>query len=97
MIYQNPNEIKKTKKFQTGGAVTPNDETTTPAPQEGGDPITELVNLAQQALESQNCEAAMAVCEGFMMLVTQSDQSQTPPPPTDEPVYRKGGTLLRRQ
>lgn len=97
MIYQNPKESKKTKKFQTGGAVTPNNETSTPAPQEGGDPIAELVNLAQQAIDSQNCEAAMAVCEGFMMLVTQADQSQTPPPPTGEPVYRKGGTLLRRQ
>ena len=97
MIYQNPEESKKTKKFQTGGAVTPNNETSTPAPQEGGDPIAELVNLAQQAIDSQNCEAAMAVCEGFMMLVTQSEQSQTPPAPTDEPVYRKGGTLLRRQ
>ena len=97
MIYQNPKESKKTKKFQTGGAVTPNNETSTPAPQEGGDPIAELVNLAQQAIDSQNCEAAMAVCEGFMMLVTQSAPSETAPPPTGEPVYKKGGTLLRRQ
>ena len=97
MIYQNPKESKKTQKFQEGGAVQPTTGNSAPTPEEGGDPITELVTLAQQAIESQNCEAAMAVCQGFMMLVTQSAPSETAPPTTGEPVYKKGGTLLRRQ
>ena len=102
MIYKNQTENKKTQKFQTGGTVPQNEGTP-----EGGegqasqgqtDPIAELVNMAQKALKSQDCQAAMAVCQGFMMLVSQSSQGeQAPPPPTGEPVYKKGGVLLRRQ
>jgi hypothetical protein len=41
-----------------------------PAPEEGGqDPMVQLVQMAQQAVEGQDCEAAMAVCEGFLQLV----------------------------
>ena len=87
----------KIRKFQEGGAVAPVKAPMGGDPAMEQDPLMQILQIAGEALQTQNCEAAMAVCEGFMMLVTQSDQSQTPPPPTGEPVYRKGGTLLRRQ
>jgi len=61
----------KVTKFQEGGPVPAG----APAPEggapEGGgqDPMVQLVQMAQQAVEGQDCEAAMAVCEGFLQLV----------------------------
>jgi hypothetical protein len=31
--------------------------------------MVQLVQMAQQAVQGQDCEAAMAVCEGFLQLV----------------------------
>lgn len=99
MIYQNPKETKNTPKFQEGGTMPAEGGAPQTPPTEGGDPIAELVTLAQQALASQDCQAAMALAEGFMALVAGPEQGASAPPqgaPEGEPVYRKGGTLLRR-
>jgi hypothetical protein len=50
-----------------------------------------------QALQAQDCEAAMAVCEAYLQLIQQS-QGGTPEEaaPEGEPVYRNGGVLSRR-
>jgi len=78
------------------------------AGQGGQDPVTQLVQLAQQALEGQDCQAAMAVCDGLLSLIQQSqggaqggapggDASQGgAPAPGGAPVYRAGGRLTRR-
>ena len=67
------------------------------APAEGGDPIMQIAQVAMQALETEDCEAAMAVCEAFIQLVQQS-QGGAPEEaaPEGEPVYRNGGVLSRR-
>lgn len=90
-------------KFQEGGpmpeeAMAP--EAGAPAPEAGGqDPLMQLAQMAMQALQTQDCQAAMAVCQGFMQLV-QGAQGQGGAPaeeaPAGEPVYRRGGTLVRR-
>jgi len=66
-------------------------------PEEGGDPIMQIAQVAMQALETEDCEAAMAVCEAFIQLVQQS-QGGAPEEaaPEGEPVYRNGGVLSRR-
>lgn len=67
------------------------------APEGGEDPIMQIAQVAMQALEAQDCEAAMAVCEAFIQLVQQS-QGGAPEEaaPEGEPVYRNGGVLSRR-
>lgn len=66
------------------------------APQEGGeDPIMQLAQMAQQALEGQDCNAAMAACEALLSMLQQGggEQSQAP---QGAPVYKKGGVLVKR-
>ena len=67
------------------------------APAEGEDPIMQIAQVAMQALQTQDCEAAMAVCEAFIQLIQQS-QGGAPEEaaPEGEPVYRNGGVLSRR-
>lgn len=51
-----------------GGAPAGGD----PSAQGGQDPVTQLVQMAQQALQGQDCQAAMAVCDGLLSLIQQS-------------------------
>lgn len=85
------NEVKQIKKHQMGGAMT--------APAD--DPIMQLAAMADEALKTQNCEAAMAVCDAFLQLIAQVEGGAAPtqePMPVEEgePVYKKGGKLARR-
>lgn len=84
----------KFRKFQEGGAVEQ-------APQEqaqgGGDPLMQIAQAAAQALQNQDCNMAMQVCQAFVQLVQQSSQGGAAPAPEEsEPVYRAGGRLVRR-
>ena len=70
------------------------------APEQGGGGDEQLMQLAQmaaEALQSGDCNTALAVCEGFMGLIQQASQGQGgEAAPQGEPVYRRGGTLVRR-
>lgn len=93
---------KSVKKFQQGGEI-PADESVAPqnapaeAPAEeaGQDPIMMLAQAAAQALQTQECQIAMQVCQGLVSLVQQMSGSM-PQETQGEPVFRKGGVLLRR-
>lgn len=59
-------------------------------PSQGGgqDPVTQLVQMAQQALQGQDCQAAMAVCDGLISLIQQSQgggEGGAPPPGGGDP------------
>ena len=83
----------KIQKLQEGGMAP------APAPEEAQgqaeDPMVQLVQMAQQAVEGQDCEQAMAVCEGFLQLV-QSAQGGGAPAPEGQPVYKAGGKFVKR-
>lgn len=70
------------------------------APEQGGgegDPLMQLAQMAAEALQSGDCNTALAVCEGFMRLVQEASQGQGgEAAPQGEPVYKRGGTLVRR-
>ena len=92
---------KVIKKFQEGGAMpaegTPVEQTPEGgAPVEGGeeDPLMQLAQAAMQALQSQDCQMAMQVCQTFVQMIQQA-QGGAPEQPQGEPVYKKGGKLLR--
>lgn len=94
----------ETRKFQVGGAMpapteapatgAPVEET---APDQGGeqDPIMMLAQMSAQALQNQDCQMAMQVCQAFLEIVQQM-QGGAPEEPQGEPVFRKGGSLVRR-
>ena len=96
----------KSPIFQDGGAIPTQGGEAAPAqgaPQEGGqqDPLAMLVQMAQQALQSQDHQAAFAVCDGLIKLVQQMMQQQggggeQAAAPQGEPVYARGGKLVRR-
>lgn len=91
------------RKFQDGGAApvasAPTDQSQAPDPSQGQDPLTQIAQMAMQALQNRDCNAAMQVCAAFVQMLQQSQQGQeqgTGQTPEGEPVYRKGGRLLRR-
>lgn len=88
-------------KFQEGGEMAPpadggTEGAATPAeaPAEGGDPMQELLAACQQALESQDCNLAMQVCQALMQMAGGGGAPQEAPE-GQAPVYRRGGRLVR--
>lgn len=94
---------KSVKKFQQGGPVAPEEEM--PAeemPAEGApeaapqdNPLIILAEAAMQGLQSQDCQIMAQVCQGLLEIVQQM-QEPAPQEATGEPVFKKGGVLLRR-
>lgn len=94
---------KSVKKFQQGGQVAPEapmPEKEMPAegaPQEApqDNPLMALVEAAMQGLQTQDCQIMAQVCQGLVELAQQM-QEPAPQEATGEPVFKKGGVLLRR-
>ena len=88
----------KDKRFaqylQEGGAMPAEAPAeTAPAPEQGGgSPEEQLLMACQQALETQDCQIAMQVCQAVMQMVGGAAAPQQTAP-EGEPVYRKGGQL----
>lgn len=83
-------KIKTNVKFmQEGGAV----EAPAPAQQGGEDPIMALAQMAAQALQNNDGQLALQVCQGFLQLVQEMAGGAEQSAPQGEPVYRKGGKL----
>ena len=91
----------KVKKFQEGGAMPAPEAPTqegapagAPAPEQGGqDPLMMLAEMSAQALQNQDCQLAMQVCQAFVEITSQAGGQA----PQGEPVFAKnGGKLLRR-
>lgn len=88
----------KAKFMQEGGAM-PTEQAapeTQAAPEAGGeqDVMGQMLQMAVQAIQNQDCNAAMQVCQ---VLVELAQQSQAPAEEQPgEPVYRRGGSLVRR-
>lgn len=102
-----PRNSKNTKFLQQGGTM-PEDPNAMPpeegamppeggAPEQGGgDPLMQIAEMAMQALQGQDCEMAMQVCDAFVQLVQQAQGGGEAEPPQGEPVFRKGGKLAYR-
>ncbi|MCF0114051.1 MAG: hypothetical protein HUJ56_01765 [Erysipelotrichaceae bacterium] len=86
-------KINGINRYQQGGPA--------PAHQGGEDPADVLMQGAQQALQSGDCNVAMQVCQMIVEMMgggaPQGAPEQAPAEPAPaEPVYRRGGTLVRR-
>lgn len=94
---------KNVRKFQQGGPmpanepVTPEEGAPEATPTDGGgqDPLMMLAEASAQALQTQDCQIAMQVCQGLLALIQQMGGG-APQEPQGEPVFKKGGVLLRR-
>lgn len=91
------------KSFQEGGAVPAEDPAMEPAASPAPDaapaedPLMQLAELANQALQTQDCQAALALAEGFLGLVQGGAPAPAAAgPEAGAPVFRKGGKLVRR-
>ena len=87
------------KKFQEGGAA-PAPEAA--APQQGGeDPTAMLMQGAQQAVQNQDCQIAIQVCQMVLEMLggggatEQGGAPESAPVSEGQPVYRRGGRLVR--
>jgi len=95
----------KIKTMQAGGPA-PAEAAPAPgggAPQGGGqDPLMQIAQVAAQALQTQDCQAAMAVCEAFLQLIQQAAGGGAGAPagpeeaPAEPTFQRKGGKLVRK-
>lgn len=93
--------MKLGRKYQEGGAMPSG--APAPAPQGGEDLMATLMQGAQQAVQAQDCEIAMQVCQMLLELAgaqaapAQAAPAEAAPAPAEgEPVYRRGGRLVRR-
>ena len=92
-------KFKNAQFLQEGGAMA----APAGAPAGGEDPMAMLMQGAQQALQAQDCEVAMQVCQMLLELAggggapAEAAPAEAAPAPAEgEPVYRRGGRLLRR-
>lgn len=91
-------KLKNVGKFQEGGAMPPQDPAATQGAQ---DPMAMILEGAMQAIQSQDCQIALQVCQALAEMAGANAQpapeAEAPTPPVEgEPVYRTGGILVRR-
>lgn len=74
-----------------------------PAEQAPQDPMQELIAMAAQALQTNDPNLAMQVCQALVQLADQAAQQAAPAEegapveePAGEPVFKQGGILARR-
>lgn len=82
-------KLGNVKKFQVGGQMTSAG---------GEDPTAILLQGAQQAVQAQDCQVAMQVCQMLIEMAgaAAAPAEAAPAPTATEPVYRMGGKLARR-
>lgn len=82
--------VSKFRKFQEGGPV---EAAPQEAPQDAqGSPMDQILNVAAQAVQTQNCEAAMAVCQTLIQLASGGGQAA----PAEEPTFARNGAKIVR-
>ena len=66
------------------------------APEQGGDPLEQIVMAAAQAVQTQDTQLALQVCQALVELAQGGGGEPAPAAPEGQaPVYRKGGRLVR--
>lgn len=92
----------KISRFQQGGAApVPQDPAAGGALAEGapegaqaGNPMEQILQVAAQAVQTGNCEAALAVCQ-TLMSAAQGGMGPREAP-QEEPTFARNGSKLRR-
>lgn len=92
---------QKLKKLQEGGEIpagAPAPEAAPApeqAPEQGGDPLEQIVMAAAQAVQTQDAQLALQVCQALVELAGGGGEPAPAAPEGQAPVYRKGGRLVK--
>lgn len=85
-------------KFLQEGGVTPEAapaEEVPAAPEQGGDPMEQILQAAAQAVQTQDAQLALQVCQALVEMAGGGAQEAPTAPEGQAPVYKKGGKLSR--
>ena len=86
-------------KFMQEGGVAPEAapvEEAPAAPEQGGSPEEQIMMACQQAVETQDCQLAMQVCQAVLQMLGGGAPAEAPAAPEGtQPVYKKGGRLSK--
>lgn len=86
-------------KFMQEGGVAPEAapvEEAPAAPEQGGSPEEQIIMACQQAVQTQDCQLAMQVCQAVLQMLGGSAPQEAPAAPEGQaPVYKKGGKLSK--
>ena len=109
------NVSKEVRKFQAGGEMAPAEgapveggaapegapvEAAPAGPEQGGDPMQQILQAAMHAVQNNDAELALQVCAALVQLAQGAAGAQGGAPegaPEGEPVYRRGGRLAYRR
>lgn len=93
---KNPEFIKF---MQEGGTMPPEGgapaEAPAAAPEEGGSPEEQIIQAAAQAVQTQDANLALQVCQALVEMAGGGAQEAPAAPEGQQPVYRKGGKLSK--
>ena len=87
---------KEFVKFLQEGGMAPEaaPETEAPAaPEQGGDPMEQILAACQQVVETQDCQLAIQVAQAILQMAGGGAQEAPAAPEGQQPVYKKGGKL----
>lgn len=86
-------------KFLQEGGVTPEAAPVEEAPaapeQGGGDPMEQILQAAAQAVQTQDAQLALQVCQALVEMAGGGAPAEPAAPEGAQPVYKKGGKLSR--
>lgn len=85
---------KMIAKFQEGGEIPPQEASMEGAPAQEApaeNPMDQIMQAAAQALQTQDCNLAMQILQAILQ-----GGEQAPAEPQGEPVYKRGGKLVKR-
>lgn len=91
------NDDRLVKYLQEGGVspeATPAE--TAPAPEQGGgSPEEQIIQAAAQAVQTQDANLALQVCQALVQMAGGGAQEAPAAPEGQQPVYKKGGKLSK--
>ena len=85
-------------KFMQEGGVAPEAapvEKAPAAPEQGGSPEEQIIMACQQAVQTQDCQLAMQVCQAVIQMLGGGAPAGPEAPADQAPVYKKGGRLVK--
>ena len=85
--------LKRTQKFQEGGAMPAPEAAPVETAPQGGDPMEQVYQMAAEIVQQLGPDAAAMLAHAIMEMLQGGGGA---PAPQGEPVYKKGGKLIGR-
>ena len=86
--------LKRTQKFQEGGAMPAPEAAPAEAAPQGGDPMEQVYQMATEIVQQLGPDAAAMLAQAIMEMLQGGGAEAAAP--QGEPVYKKGGKLIGR-